>query len=248
MYNPVSQKSIDELSPQEKAKLLATVKTHRKDRPLDWVTVAEILQHTTSNQELAKRLGVTPRLVGMIKGLLSLPEEIKTYVRTKQIDSLDKAVRIASLKNSGDQLFLSKAIVADPSTFTAPIVTKAVALRNGNKDISIAECIARVLKSKPIRENRYVLVTTIGKSLSENASERLTKQGTSFLDFLKGVVRQSLLSDKDLLSLATHNGLILLTLTPDGWQALRQKSGSLGVPLDELIETLLRHALESQPQ
>lgn len=247
MSNSISQKSIYELTPQEKAKLLATVNTHRKERPLDWLTVAEILQHTPSNQELAKMLGASPRLIGMLKSLLSLPEEIKGYVRTKEIPSLDKAVQIARLKNLADQLFLAKVIVADPGTFAAPTVSKAVALRNGNKDLSIGECIARVLKSRPIRENRYILVTTIEKSLSENMSERLAKQRISFLNFLKNTVRQNLTNDKDLLSLVTHNGLILLTLTPEGWQALRRKSGDLGVPLDELIETLLRHALKAQP-
>ena len=244
MSNSISQKSIDELSPQEKAKLLASVKTGRKERPLDAVTVAEIFQHTPSNQELAKRLDMTTRMVGMFKSLLSLPKDIKDYVRTGKISSIDKAVRIASLKDPVGQQFLAKAIVADPRTFTSSTVTKIVGLKNQNKAMPIEDCIKKVLKSKPIVENRYILVTAIEKALSESVSERATEQGISFPDFLKKTLRQSLLSDKDLLSLITHNGIILLTLTAEGWQALRRKSGSLGVPLDELVETLLKLALE----
>jgi hypothetical protein len=243
MSSSIGQKSIYELSPQEKALLLATVKTHRKERGLDYITAAEIFQRTPSNQELARVFHTTARLVGMFKSLLSLPEDIKDYVRTGKISSLDKAVRIASLKDTGSQLFLAKAILTDPATFTAPTVSKIVTLKNRNKDMSIEECVEKVLKSKPIVENRYVLVTAVEKALSQTGSEKATEEGISFSDFVKKTIRQILPSDDSLLSIMTHNGMILLTLTAEGWQALRQKSGNLGVPLDELVETLLKLAL-----
>lgn len=244
MSNSIGLKSIDELSPQGKALLLATVKTHRKQRGLDYITAAEILQHTPSNQELARLLGTTPRLVGMFKSILSLPEDIKGYVRTGKISSLDKAVRIASLKDAAAQLFLAKAIVADPATFTAPTVSKIVTLKNRNKDMSIEESVERVLKSKPIVENRYIFVTRIERDLTESLDRKALDQGVSSLALLRGILEQSLPSHESLLSITTHDGIVLLTLTLDGWQGLRQKSASLGLPLDELVETLVRLSLK----
>lgn len=242
----ISGKSLNELSPEEKGKLLAGIGTRRKERPLDPMTVAEILGHTPmTSAELANRLDVTPRMVGMFKSLLSLPETIKPYVRSGEI-SIDKAVRIASLKrDTPSQEFLAKAIITEPGVFTAPTVTKIVALKNRNKDLTVEDCAKMVLKSKPIVENRYLLVTGIEKSLSETVNKRAADQGISSLDLLKGILKQSLPSDESLLSIVTHNGIVLLTLTAEGWQSLRQKSGSLGVPLDELVETLVRLSLET---
>jgi hypothetical protein len=241
----IGGKSLNELSPEEKGKLLASIKTHRKERPLDPITVAEILGRTPSNAELARKLGITPRMVVMFKSLLSLPQDIQPYVKWTGGISFDKAQRIASLRDIVCQQFLSKAIVAEPNAFTAPTVAKIVALKNNNKNMPIEDCVQRVLKSRPIVENRYIFVTGIEKSLSEAVSNRAAEQGISSVDLLKGILRQSLPSDESLLSAVTHDGSILLTLTVDGWQALRQKSGILGVPLDELVETLVTLSFET---
>lgn len=241
----IGEKSLDELTPEEKGKLLASIGTHRKGRPFDPIVVARILGHTPSNKELAKRLGVDPRLVGMFKSLLSLPQDIQPYVKWTGGISFDKAQRIASLRDIVCQQFLSKAILAEPKTFTSPIVAKIVALKNRNKDLSIEDCTKRILKSRPFVEHRYILVTGIEKNLSEAVNKRAIEQGISSLDLLKGILRQSLPSDESLLSIVTHNGIVLLTLTAEGWESLRQKAGSLGVPLDELMETLVRPSFET---
>jgi len=239
----IGGKSLDELTPEEKGKLLASIGTHRQKRPFDPITVAEIFSHTPSNKELAKRLPIGPRMVAVFKILLSLPEKIKPYVRSGEI-SIDKAQRIASLKDAASQQFLAKAITADSNTFTALIVTKIVSLRNRNKDMPIEDCTNRVLKSRPIVDNRYILVTSVKESLSNVLNMKAKKQGVSFSDLLKHILEQSLPNRESLLSIVTHDGVLLLTLTGDGWQALRQKSRSLEVPLDELVETLASHWLE----
>jgi len=240
----ISKKSLDELTPEEKGKLLASIGSRRKDRPLDPITVAEILSHTPSNQELGKRLGVTSRMVGMFKSLLSLPENIKPYVRSGKI-SIDKAVRIASLKDNLSKGLLAEAIANEVfGSLTADIIKQVTPLKNRNEDISIEDCIKMVLKSKPIVDNRYILVTSVEKSLTEVLNLKARNQGTSFSDLLKDILEQSLPNSECLLSIAVHNGTILLTLNLDGWQALHQKSHSLEVPLDKLVETLARRWVE----
>lgn len=236
----ISEKSLDELTPEEKGKLLASIKTHRKKRPFDPIIVAEIFRHTPlSNKQLAKRLPIGPRMVAMFKSLLSLPEDIKVYVSSEEI-SIDKAQRIASLKDSASQQFLAKAITANPDTFTKQVVTEIVSLRNRNQDMPIEDCTKKVLKSRPIIDNRYIFVTSVEKKLSELLNTKAKKQGLSFSELLKHILELSLHNRQSLLSLATHDGIVLLTLTPKGWQALQQKSKSLKVPLDQLVETLAK--------
>lgn len=240
----IGGKSIDELTPEEKGRLLASIGTRRAERPLDPITVAEIFRHTPSNAELANKIGKSARLVGMFKSLLLLPETIKPRVRSREI-SIDKAVRLAALSDSTAQQFLAKAILAEPHTFTAPIISKIVTLKNRNPNMRIENCAREILKSRPIVENRYIFVTGIEKSLSETITRKAEKQGMSSADLLKGILKRNLPNDKNLLSVVAHNGIVLLTLTPEGWQSLREKSGSLGVPLDELIETLVKLTLDN---
>lgn len=109
----------------------------------------------------------------------------------------------------------------------------------------VEDCTRMVLKSRPIVENRYVFVTGIERSLSEMVANRAAEQGISAVDLLKGILIQSLPSDESLLSIVTHNGIVLVTLTAEGWQSLRHKAGSLGVPLDELVETLVSLSFET---
>lgn len=240
----ISEKCLDELTPEEKGKLLASIGSRRKDRPFDPITVAEILSHTPSNKELGKRLGVTSRMVGMFKSLLSLPENIKPYVRSGKI-SIDKAVRIASLKDNLSKGLLAEAIANEVfGSLTADIIKQVTPLKNRNEDISIEDCIKMVLKSKPIVDNRYIVVTSINKNLTNILNIKAEKQRVSFGKLVRAIVEQGLPSSESLLSVAAHNGTILLTLNLDGWRALRQKSVSLQVPLDELVETLARQWVE----
>lgn len=235
----IGKKSLDELTAEEKGKLLASIKTRRKRRPFDPISVAEIFSHTPSNRELAKRLPITSRMVAMFKSLLSLPEGVKAYVRSGQI-SIDRAQRIASLKDTASQQFLAKAVLTEPDTFTKDIVAQTVSLRNRNREMPIQDCINTVLKSRPIVERRYIFVTGVEKSLSELLHIKAKNEGSCFSDLLKDILEQSLPNRKSLLSVVTHNGIVLLTLTPEGWQALQKKSNSLEVPLDQLVETLAK--------
>ncbi|GAH95621.1 unnamed protein product, partial [marine sediment metagenome] len=116
-------------------------------------------------------------------------------------------------------------ITTESHIFTAPVVTKIVERKNRNKDMPIEDCVKGVLKSRPIVENRYVFVTSIEKSLKETVNGKAAEQGISSSDLLREILKQSLPSEESLLSIVAHDGIILLTLTAEGWQSLRQKSG-----------------------
>jgi hypothetical protein len=242
----VEKKSVYELSPEEKGLFLASVGTRSKRRPYSPITVACILSNTPSacDKELSKKLPISARMVGMFKSLLSLPETIQPYVAWTGGISIDKAQRIASLKDDlVSQHFLAKAIMDNPAVFTAPIVAKIVSRKSRNKDLPIDACVNMVLKSRPIVENRYVLVTSISGELIKLLEKKAEEQEVSPHNLLKEVLRQNI-PENTIVSMVMHNGIILLILEGEGWSVLRQKAGALGVPIDELAENLIKNWLE----
>lgn len=246
--NDVGRKSLHELSPEEKGLFLASIGTRGKKRAYSPITVAWILSNTpsTSDKELAKSLPITARMVGMFKSLLSLPGAIQPYVMWTGGISIDKAQRISSLKDDPvSQHFLAKVIMDNPRVFTAPIVAKVVSRKSRNKDMPIDACINMVLKSRPIVENRYVLVTNVSQKSRILLEKKAEEQGVTFRDLLKEVLNQNIPRDT-LVSLVAHNGIILLILEEEGWNVLRQKAGALGVPIDELAEALVRNWLDGE--
>lgn len=237
----LSSKSVDDLTPIEKGMLLASVGSHKPQRPIDPITVAEIFSNSQSNVLIAKKTGISTRMVGMFKSLLSLSDEIKASVRSRQI-SIDKAVRLAALKDTRAQELLSKAILADPLIFSAPSVSKMVTLKNRNPDMPVEECINRVLKAKPLIENRYVLVTDLKEKLSELSKRKAAKESTPYEQFLIEATRKSL-PEGSLHSLVVHKDALLLILTSEGWQALRHIAVESGIPLEEVLDYIVEQEL-----
>ena len=233
-----TKKSLEELEPDEWPLVLGSVGTRRKQRPIDPVTLAEMFERTRwTNEKIAKTLSVTPRTVTMFKHLLSLPEDVKALLRSGEV-SIDEGDRLSTMKDTFSQKFLAKAI-ADKA-LGADLVKKVTRLKNRNPDIPIENCINMALKSKPIVEKRHILVTSIEENISKALTERAEQVQLPPADFLKNILEENLPDKRSLLSIIMHNGVTLLTVTPDGFQALREKSAELRVPLNELLETLVK--------
>jgi hypothetical protein len=235
----LTKKTLDELTPEEWALVLASIGTRKKRRPIDPVTLAELFVRSTSwtNEKIAKRVSTTPRTVIMFKHLLRHPEEIKALLRAQKI-SIDEGDRLSSLKEVFAREFLAKAI-AD-NTLTADLIKKIVRLKNRNPDMPIENCIDIIQKSKPIVETRHIFVTSIEKTTSKALNEKAEQGQISPSDLLRKILEGSLPNSGSLLSIVIHNGTILLILTSEGLQALRQKSAELKVPLNELLEALTK--------
>lgn len=243
MILELPRKSLEELEPEEWALVLASIGTHRRERPIDPVTLAEMFERTPwTNEEIAKRLSVTSRTVVMFKHLLCLPENIRALLQTGKI-SIDEGDKLSTLKkDTFSQQLLAKAIT--DGAIGADLVKSAVRFKNRNPDLPIGNCIDMALKAKPTIEKRHILVTSVEKGVSEALTKRAEQTQTSLPNLLRNVLERNLPNNESLVSIVTHGAVILLTLTSEGWKALRQKSASLGVPLDELVETLAKLWLE----
>jgi len=177
----------------------------------------------------------------MFKSLLTLSDEIQDSIRAGQI-SIDKGVRLAALKDINAQGLLIKAILTDPRIFTAPTVSKIVSLKNRNPDMSVEECVNRVLKARPLTENRYVFVTSLREELSELSKRKAAKESKPYAEFLNEVTRKSL-PVNSIHSFVVHNNALLLILTTDGWVALRNIAVESGIPLEDILDYIVEREL-----
>jgi len=241
MGSQLTKKSLAELTPEEWTLVLASVGTRRKERPVDPITVAQVFSNTPwSNEEIARRLSVTPRTVVMFKHLLRLPEKEQELVRARKI-SIDEGDRLSSLKDTSARELLIQAILK--RALSADIVNQVVRYKRANKDMPIEDCINTVVKSKP--KTRHCFAARIGTDIDMALGEKAQKNGVASSELLKDILEKSFSIEGSVLSVVSGRGVGILVLTPKGWEMLRKKSGELGVPLDDVLEAITRQWLEA---
>lgn len=243
MSSELAKKSLAELTPEEWARILASVGTRRKERPVDPVTVAQVFSNTPwSNEEIAHRLSVTPRTVVMFKHLLRLPEKEQELVRIRKI-SIDEGDRLSSLKDAAARELLIQAILN--RALSADIVNQVIRFKRPNPGMPIEDCINEVVKSKP--KTRHWFAARIGTNIDKALIEKAQRNAIASSELLKDILEKSFSIQGSVLSITLGSGVSILVLTPKGWEALRKKSGELGVPLDDAVEEIARLWLEANP-
>lgn len=243
MSSELGEKSLAELTPEEWVLLLASVGTRRKERPVNPITVAQVFANTPwSDEEIARRFSVTPRQIAMFKRLLKLDEKEQELVRARKI-SIDQGVRLSSLKDSALRQLLAGAIIN--KALSADIVSQVIHFKNENPGVPIEDCINMVVKSKP--KTRHVFVARIERNVSIALSKKAQDGGIPTSELLKKILEDSFSIEGSVLSVLMQNGSSLLVLTPRGWEVLRKKSGELGVPLDEAVESIAKRWVEANP-
>jgi len=239
-------KLLDQLGSELRARLFDGIGSRRIKRTMDPISVAEELERRgASNEEWARALGVSAEMVREFRHILRLPEHIKSLVRDRRI-SIDKAYRLSKLKDKEAQQALAQFLAEQK--IPAPVVREVVRLKNRNPDMPLAQCIDMALKSRPVREDKYVFVTSIEPSLRQVIEKEAQKRGKSSLELIKRVVVKSMLSEASILGFSMHDGLIVITLDRGGIEALRRKARELAAPLEELVSTLVKQSMLCEGQ
>lgn len=105
-----AMKSLDETT----ALAILFANTKRKKRTADLVSVAEACQYLAelyeSKKAVAERVGLSAEMVREFLAILHLPTEVKDMIRSRQIDRLDVAYRIAQLNDADKQLQMAKEV------------------------------------------------------------------------------------------------------------------------------------------
>jgi len=178
------------LSPEAQRDLILSVGTHRGNRRLSPIEVAELMEVAinagTSVQQLASALlFADSTLVMRFRRLLKLPSAIKHLVgwRGKSCLSFETASAIARLQSQKEQETVAKAVLEH--RLTKPEVYQIVQIqeRSGKP---ITECTEDVLRMRPQIEKRHIL---IGAIISPNVRKFLVRMTQQERDqFLKNAV------------------------------------------------------------
>ena len=163
------------LLPHQISQLILSVGTHKSNRPLSPVEVAEYMQSALNAGE--KRTDIAEKLyledssiIGHFLRLLSLPSQVQQIVgwgSDPTTISFSGAAGIARLDSNIEQTALAKAALENQLNKSEIIQAVQIRQRSGN---TIENCIKAVLDQRPIVERRYVI---IGELTSEGLKDKV---------------------------------------------------------------------------
>lgn len=123
--------------------------TKRKKRKVDLITVARSCEYLAklygSKEAVARKVGLHSEMIRQFLSLLALPEEVRSRISAREIDKLDMAYRISTLKDPQQQIAVAKALTDLSSSKDVRDILRL--LKTGN--IGPEESIARVIAAKP---------------------------------------------------------------------------------------------------
>jgi len=164
--------------------------TRRKRRTTDLISVAEACHYLKglyrSQRAVAEKVGLSSEMIREFLALRSLPGEIKSMVRAREIDRLDVAYRIAMIRDPARQLDMAKKVATEPTKDV-----RDIARLLGATDLSVEESRERVRESKfkglhifviDFDDEEYRTISARAQSLRVKPAEVVQR---AILDWLK---------------------------------------------------------------
>ncbi len=163
------------LLPDQISQLILSVGTHKSNRPLSPIEVAEYMQSALDAGE--KRTDIAEKLyledssiIGHFLRLLSLPPQVQQLIgwgAAPTTISFSAAAGIARLNSGIEQIVLAKAALENK--FNKSEIVQVVQIRQ-RSDNSIESCIKSVIDQRPVVERRHVI---IGQLTSEGLKDKV---------------------------------------------------------------------------
>jgi hypothetical protein len=153
------------------ANLFLNLKGPKKKRD-NWIEIAnnckQLVDYYGSMSETAKKLGVNYEIVRSVLKLLTLPEEVKSLVRSNKI-LFDVGQRIARINDRETQIEVAKAVVG----LTSHDARELIQYAKNNPNADLEDFKRRVITSKnrkeklhltiiPLKEETYSFLKKIG--------------------------------------------------------------------------------------
>lgn len=181
------------LLPDQISQLILSVGTHKSNRPLSPIEVAEYMQSALDAGE--KRTDIAEKLyledssiIGHFLRLLSLPSQVQQLVgwgSTPATISFSAAAGIARLNSGLEQTVLAKAALENK--FNKSEIIQVVQIRK-RSDSPLESCIKSVTDQRPVVERRYVLIGQLTSEGLKDKVKHLTQLERNNL--LQSVLRQ----------------------------------------------------------
>lgn len=212
----------DEQLQEALAVLISSTRNKRRPLPITeiarWIDVA--VGKLGTYPAVGERIGLSAKMLRQFSAVNSLVPGVKDLFASRRIDSVDAAAHLAMLPQ-GDQLTVARAL-ADKTIQTAD-VRGVVQLRQLEPSLPIATLLGRIIDSKTKHE--YV-------------AEFVIRGGRTRDDLLKAF--QAYVSPEHIIRLEIQGALGRLILSDEGKRALSKAAADLGLPLAEVIPTILQ--------
>ena len=171
--------------PEERAKLIMSVGTHRKDRPYTPLEVAERidreLAHGNPPGEVARALHLTVSMISRFRKLLSLSSNVQHLIdweKTNGSISMTLGFEIARLESSRDQNQLAQ--VALTHKLTKAEIQHVVSMKS-RQGISIADGTELALKTRPEVVDLYAFFGVVHNDTVRRSLSSLSQQERDFI-------------------------------------------------------------------
>ena len=208
-----------------------------RSRKIDLLTLAEASEYLEklygSKKALATKTGIRPetfRVYGLVQ---RLPFEVKILIRSRLLDNPEiiESILRASPNNKEKLIEIAEAVVSyGLNTQDTRALEKFVRY---NPEASIPESVSRVLKSKPVTERRYILVTELPEGISRQV------QGSQIrCDLLTSMKDWGI---SDIVSCDLHDKTLMLVIGEKGFSTLKAKAKAMNVSLEEMINIAVTH-------
>jgi len=222
------------------AKLILSVGTHKKLRPLPPITAAKEIEELckrSSVKEVAKQLSVTTRTISMFRNLLTLPETIQKLIEEGKIGR-DVGDRISRFPDPKDQIILAKALM-DRKVTAEEIKSSIKNFRNIKPEMPISECIELAIKYRPIIEEEHLVISKIRASTLNGLKKRSKAQDISLDDLACEILNEHLPTEKGIISARIFDRTLVVAMKNEGFKAFKAESVKSKVRLNDLIDRLI---------
>ena len=218
--------------------LLATLGTHRRDRPLSPLEAALKLKEELNSGVRPEQYPVSVYTIRKFQSLLRLPDSVKKMlgwggVRNGEI-GLEAACRILALKESLDREILAKETVE--RELSQKEVSKVVRYKRRLNKKPIEDCIDSVVEMRP--KKRYFFIIQLKEGLLKRLEENAASEGIEINNSLLKILYTHL-PEGSLMSLSLKEDFVILFLNEQGDKALKRQAKELVMPLEDVINTII---------
>lgn len=222
--------------------LLATLGTHRRDRPLSPLEAARKLDEDLRKGVRPEQYPVSKRTIMEFLSLLDLPELVQNLlgwggVKRGEI-GLYAARRISELKRREDQESLAKSTLE--RELSAIEVSKIVRYKRRLNKKSIEDCIDSVVEMRP--KKRHLFISQIKEDVLKRLEENAVSEGIEINNSLLKILYTQL-PEGALISLSLKENFVIIFLNEQGDKALKRKAQELVIPLEDVVNTIISREL-----
>jgi hypothetical protein len=218
--------------------------TKRKKREINILEVAEEMNRLytkyNSLDKLSKLVKLSPEMVREFLKINDLDKSVKDLIKNDSITSIDIGYRISKLEKR-DQTKLAKHIIT--KKLSSDDVRAIVKFKIDNPGIPIEKAIERVIKSKD--KNIYIAYLGITDSTFKQLCEKHKSENLAVIIrriFDKFIPRQSVVSFE------LNGRVIVIKVSKEGLQKMREKAKLLNVPLAKLADSSIKEYMEGTKQ